>query len=106
MRLSAEKPGGRSSGRQSVHPPYACPPCARPSPALPDGFWRRRVVDRLAHDGRIHAEVSNMQGLRRFPTRLLVGAATILSLTGLVLAPAVSASAASGSARSGDLHEI
>jgi hypothetical protein len=45
-----------------------------------------------------------MQGLRRFPTRLLVGAATILSLTGLALAPAVSASAASGSARSGDLH--
>jgi hypothetical protein len=45
-----------------------------------------------------------MQGLTRFPTRLLVGAATILSLTGLALAPSVSASAASGSARSGDLH--
>jgi DNA-binding beta-propeller fold protein YncE len=42
--------------------------------------------------------------LTRFPTRLLVGAATILSLTGLALAPSVSASAASGSARSGDLH--
>ena len=45
-----------------------------------------------------------MQGLTRFPTRLLVGAATVLSLAGLALAPSVSASAASGSARSGDLH--
>lgn len=42
--------------------------------------------------------------LTRFPTRLLVGAATMLSLTGLALAPSVSASAASGSARSGELQ--
>jgi hypothetical protein len=45
-----------------------------------------------------------VQGFTRFPTRQLVGAATIISLAGLTLATSVSASAASASARSGELR--